>query len=232
MNILAVESSALTASAAVMKDESVVGQVSFTNGLTHSQTLMPMVDYVLKHAGMNVRDIDLFAVNCGPGSFTGLRIGVGTVKGLAYACGKMTVGVSGLKALAYNIAPTDRLIIPIMDARRDQVYTAAYKYSGEGLCQVMPPSAMNVQQLCDGIAVPAIFVGDGVRPYRDSIARLCGTKACFAPPQLCLQNAASVCVAALTEEPISPEGLEVIYLRKPQAEREREEKAASILNKG
>ncbi|MGN1098687.1 MAG: tRNA (adenosine(37)-N6)-threonylcarbamoyltransferase complex dimerization subunit type 1 TsaB [Clostridia bacterium] len=222
MNILAVDTSAVTASAAVMKDGVIVGEVSFTNGLTHSQTIMPMVDYVLKGAGLSVSDIDLFAAVNGPGSFTGLRIGVGTVKGLAYACGKDCAGISTLEALAHNIAPTDLLIVPIMDARRSQVYTAAYRYDGDTLTEVSPPSAVGIEDLCLSLTENVIFVGDGVAPYMDRISRLMGCRAHFAPPQLRLQSAASVAVAAASKAPVSPEKLEVIYLRKPQAERERE----------
>lgn len=222
MKILGLDTSALTASAAIMSDSVIIGEVSFTNGLTHSQTVMPMVDYCLKGASLSVGDIDLFAVSSGPGSFTGLRIGIGTAKGLAYACGKMCAGVSTLKALAYNIAPTDALIVPIMDARRNQVYCAAYKYEGDLLSELIAPSAEDIAVLCGRLTGRAIFVGDGVRVYREQISAIMKNKALFAPPQLCLQSAASVCFAALNEKPISPEALEAVYLRKPQAERERE----------
>lgn len=224
MNILALDTSAVTASAAVMRDGVIAGSVSFTNGLTHSQTIMPMVDYCLKGASVTADEIDLFAVSSGPGSFTGLRIGVGTVKGMAYACGKPCAGVSTLKALAFNIAPTDAVVVPIMDARRSQVYCAAYRYLGSELSELYPPSAMGIDELCGSLKEKAVFVGDGVRAYRDRIYEIMGAKAIFAPPQLCLQNAGSVCFAALSEESVPPEKLEVVYLRKPQAEREREEK--------
>lgn len=223
MNILAVDTSAVTASAAVMRDGVIVGTVSFTNGLTHSQTIMPMVDYCLKGASMTAGDINLFAVSNGPGSFTGLRIGVGTIKGLAYACGKPCAGVSTLKALAYNIAPTDAAIVPIMDARRNQVYCAAYKYDGSVINELFPPAAVSIDKLCENLTEKTIFVGDGVKIYREKIKEIMKDNALFAPPQLCLQNAGSVCFAALSEESVSPEKLEVVYLRKPQAEREREE---------
>lgn len=224
MNILAVDTSALTASVAVMRGGAIVGEASFTNGLTHSQTIMPMVDYCLKGASMTVADIDLFAAANGPGSFTGLRIGVGTVKGLAYAAGKSCAGVSTLKALAYNIAPTDAIVVPIMDARRSQVYCAAYRYDGGGLNELMAPSALGIDELCARVTEKAIFVGDGVAVHRERISSISGEKAIFAPPQLCLQRAASVCYAAMNAESVSPQELEVVYLRRPQAEREREER--------
>ncbi len=231
MKILGIDTSALTASAAVMSENEIVGEVSFTNGLTHSQTIMPMIDYCLKGASLSVSDIDIFAVSNGPGSFTGLRIGIGTVKGLAYACGKMCVGVSSLTALAYNIAPTDALVVPIMDARRNQVYCAAYKYSSDILSELFPPSAKDISSLCSEIKEKAIFVGDGVKVYRERISEIMGNKALFAPPKHCLQSAASVCFAALNENTVSPEKLEAVYLRKPQAEREREERR-SLIKKG
>ena len=224
MNILAVDTSAVTATVAVMKGGLIAGEASFTNGLTHSQTLMPMVDYVLKGAGLGLADIDLFAASVGPGSFTGLRIGVGAVKGLAYALDRHCAGVSTLKALAYNIAQTDRLIVPIMDARRAQVYTAAYRYKDGGLIETSAPEALGIDELCDRLGDRTIFVGDGVAPYMEKIRSLMGERAEFAPPQLRMQRAASVCAAAAGESPVSPAELSVVYLRKPQAERERDEK--------
>lgn len=224
MNILGIDTSAVTASAAVLCGGEIKGQVSFSNGLTHSQTIMPMIDYCLKGASLTAADIDLFAVSNGPGSFTGLRIGVGTAKGLAYGCGKQCIGVSTLKALAYNIAPTDRIIAPIMDARRNQVYCAAYKYENGLLTEVLPPDALDIADLAEKLTGKTIFVGDGVKVYKQRITEIMGDRCEFAPPQSCLQNAASVAFAALNETPVDPCDLEVIYLRKPQAQREREEK--------
>ena len=226
MKVLALDTSALTATAAIMKDSRIIAEVSFTTGLTHSQTIMPMVDYCLKGAGLEAADIDLFAVSSGPGSFTGLRIGVGTIKALAYACEKPCVGVPTLLGLAHNIAG-DGLIVPIMDARRGQVYCAAYERRGDKLTEVLPPDALDITDLCARLDAGALFVGDGVEPHRDKITEIMKEKAIFAPPQLRLQRAASVCEAALTLEPTTPEALEVIYLRKPQAEREREERLNS-----
>ncbi len=224
MNILAVETSAVTASAAVLCGDEIKAQISFTNGLTHSQTIMPIADYCLKGAGLTAADIDVFAASVGPGSFTGLRIGVGTVKGLAYACGKKCAGVSTMKALAYNIAPTDKLIVPIMDARRNQVYSGVYGYEGASLKELRPPKAQAIEDVINSLDREAIFVGDGVKVYKGIISEQMKEKAFFAPPQLCQQNAASVCYAAVNGPFVSPQELEVIYLRKPQAQREREQR--------
>lgn len=223
MNILALDTSAVTASAAVMRGGETAAEASFTNGLTHSQTIMPMVDYCLKGAGLTVKDIDLFAVSSGPGSFTGLRIGVAAVKAMAYAVDKPCVGVPTLLALAHNVCG-DGLIVPIMDARRNQVYCAAYERRGGALAEVLPPDAMDIGELCARLDGAAIFVGDGVKAYQGKITEIMKERAFFAPPQLRLQRAASVAAAALGLKPVSPQELSVTYLRKPQAEREREER--------
>ena len=224
MNILAVDSSALTATVAVMADGQIKSEMSFTTSLTHSETIMPMIDEVLGKADLTINDIDLFACSEGPGSFTGLRIGIGTVKGLGYGLGKKVCGISTLEALAYNISYTDFMIAPIMDARRGQVYNALYKYANGVLATVAEPRALSVDELCSEINEKVIFVGDGVKVHRDKISEILGDKALFAQPQHCLQRAASVAYAALDKAPISAEELSVVYLRKPQAEREREEK--------
>ena len=197
MKILAIDTSALTATAAIISDGTLLGEMSITTKLTHSQTIMPMIDELLKKVSLDISDIDLFACSEGPGSFTGLRIGIGTIKGLAYGLGKPVVGVSTLEALAHNISYTDFLIAPIMDARRGQVYNAVYKYEGEKLVCVTEPRALSVEELCEELTEKTIFVGDGVKVYKEKIAELLGEKAFFAPPQNQLQRAGSVAFAAL-----------------------------------
>lgn len=224
MNILAIDTSALTASAAVLSGDKLAGEISTTTALTHSQTIMPMIDELLKKINMDITDIDLFACSEGPGSFTGLRIGIGTIKGLAYGLEKKVVGVSTLEALAHNIAFTDYVISPVMDARRGQVYNALYKWKNGKLECVCAPRALSVEELCSELTENTVFVGDGVRVYCDKILQLLGEKAHFAPPQHALQRAASVAYAALNKKAIDAASLTAVYLRKPQAEREREEK--------
>ena len=224
MKILAIDTSALTATAAILADGKLVGEISTTTALNHSVTVMPMIDELLKKVNMDISEIDLFACSEGPGSFTGLRIGIGTVKGLAYGLGKSVVGVSTLEALAHNIFFTDCVIAPIMDARRNQLYNALYRYDGEKLIEVTPPRALSVEELCEEISEKTIFVGDGVLPYKDKISQILGDKALFASPQNVLQRAGSVAYAALYKKPVDAEELTAVYLRKPQAEREREEK--------
>lgn len=227
MNILALDTSALTASVAVMKDDVVIYEENVTSSLTHSETLMPMIDSALKSVSMNLSDIDLFAVSNGPGSFTGVRIGVSAVKGMAYALGKRVCGVNTLLALAYNVAYLEGVpVCPIMDARRSQVYNAVYEFRGGKAATITPPRALSVEEMCGEISSPVIFTGDGVPPYRDKIISLIGDLARFAPPNALLQRAASCAAAALSmpDSYTSAQGLDVVYLRKCQAEREREEK--------
>ena len=220
--ILAIDTSALTASCAVLNEATVLGSVSFTCGLNHSQTIMPMVDFLLKCIGFEPKDIDIFACANGPGSFTGLRIGIGTVKGLAFGAGKKTVGVSTLKALAYNVPETDYLISPIMDARRNQVYNALYRYKNGKITEVCAPRALSLADLLAEINEKTIFVGDGVSVHRNYISDALYGKAVFAQPNICLSSAASVALAAAGEEGTDCENLEAVYLRKSQAERLRE----------
>ena len=224
MKILAIDTSALTATAAILADGKLICEISTTTALNHSVTVMPMIDELLKKVNMDISEIDLFACSEGPGSFTGLRIGIGTVKGLAYGLGKQVVGVSTLEALAHNISFTDMVIAPIMDARRGQVYNALYKYDGEKLIEVTSPRALSVEELCEEISEKTIFVGDGVLAYKEKIKEKLGDMALFASPQNMLQRAGSVAYAAQSISPVDAEELTAVYLRKPQSEREREEK--------
>lgn len=224
MKILALDTSALTATAAVLDGDTIVCEESTTTKLTHSQTIMPMVDDLLRKASLDIGDIDLFACSVGPGSFTGLRIGIGTIKGLAYGCEKKVCAVSTLEALAYNIPFSDFLIAPIMDARREQVYNALYKWENGKLITIEEPRAISIEELCASLNKKTVFVGDGVKVYKEKISVLLGDNALFALPSHVLQRASCVAMAALEKEAITPAELSAVYLRKPQAEREREER--------
>jgi tRNA threonylcarbamoyladenosine biosynthesis protein TsaB len=183
-----------------------------------------MIDELLKKVNLDIADIDIFACSEGPGSFTGLRIGIGTIKGLAYGLGKPVVGVSTLEALAHNITFTDCVISPIMDARRGQVYNGLYKWVDGKIVCIKEPRALSIEDLCEELTEKTIFVGDGVKVHREKIAEFMGEKALFAPPHHQLQRAGSVAYAALGKTAVDAAELTAVYLRKPQAEREREEK--------
>ncbi len=228
MKILAVDSSAATASVALLDDGIITGELSLTNGLTHSQTLLPMVDTLLKSLGLKCEDIDAFACASRPGSFTGLRIGIGTIKGLAYGVDKGAIGVCTLDALAQNVRVSDCIIAPIMDARRNQVYNALYKNENGQLRRIAEPRALSVDKLAEEITQRTIFVGDGVRAYRDILTEKLGDRCILAPPNMLLQSAASIAVCASAHTPEDPALLSAMYLRKPQAEREREQKQKNL----
>lgn len=224
MNILGLECSAVSAGAAVVADGKLLSETYLNIGLTHSETLMPLVDTALKFAKLDVSDIDLFAVSNGPGSFTGLRIGVGSVKGLALGAGKPACGVSSLKALCYNVKNAPGLIAPIMDARRGEVYNGIYKWEGDTLCEIEPMRTIPVDKLAIECFEGATFVGDGAAVHRERLCELLGDKAKFAPPALMYQRASSIAMAAINEKQVNAEELLPVYIRKPQAERELENK--------
>lgn len=225
MKLLCFDTTAKTASAAVVTEGKILAESSVTTGLTHSQTLMPLTDGLLKAAGMTLNDIDLMAISHGPGSFTGLRIGIGTVKGICQGSGKKCIGVSTLEALAYGFEGMDVLICPAMDARCKQVYTSLFD-GRNGLERLWEDCALTLDELGERLAAydrPVMLTGDGAElAYKALSEKLPMLR--LAAPGLRLQRAANVGFAALkhleSEEPVSPDLLMPQYLRLPQAERE------------
>lgn len=230
MNILAVDTSANVAAAALVSGGKLLAESMLNNKTTHSEKLMPMIDFVLKNSGMDITDIDLFAVANGPGSFTGLRIGVSTVKGLAHAVNKPIVGISTLAGLAYNLFETDGLISPIMDARRFQVYNAVYKWEKGVFREIAPPRAIALDDCIKEFEneKKVYFLGDGVPVHKEAIKEKMGDRAVFVPENNLNQRASSLAVLAEKKAALSEKddynSLMPFYLRKPQAEREYEEK--------
>ena len=147
MTILAIDSSALPLSVAVMRDELLIAEYTITLKLTHSETLMPVLDDVLKRTGVELSEVDAFATAGGPGSFTGLRIGSATVKGLGDALGVPVISVPTLKAMAYNVLSHDGIIVPMMDARRRNVYTGIFEYEKDELKTLLPQCAIPFTEL-------------------------------------------------------------------------------------
>lgn len=230
MKILSIESSALAASAAVTDGGMLLAEEFTQNGLTHSATLLPAVSEALKKSGLDIEDIDIIAVTEGPGSFSGLRIGVTTAKTLAYAADKKTVGVSTLAALAANLPYTDAVLCPIMDARRNQVYNALYEWDSLRLLTKREPRAISAEELVkdikENIDKDIIFVGDGVLRFKDYFKGELGDKAKFAPLHLCAAKASSAAFLAesMADQAKDARELNPIYLRLSQAEREYIEK--------
>lgn len=234
MKILALDSSGLVAGVALMEDDTLVAEYSTNYKKTHSQTLLPMLDAVRTMVQLDLNSIDAIAVSAGPGSFTGLRIGCATAKGLGLALGVPVAAVPTLDALAMNLYGCEKLICPMMDARRSQVYTGLYTFERKGdahaLHAEMPQCALSVQELAErinGLGREAIFLGDGVLAYRDILEKMLRVPYSFAPASCNRQRAA--CVAVLGGEYakdgrlMSADDFAPEYLRMSQAERERME---------
>lgn len=233
MKILAIDSSGLVASVAVLEDDNLLAEYTVNYKKTHSQTLLPMLDDVSRMIELDLNTVDAVAVAAGPGSFTGLRIGSATAKGLGLALGKPLIEVPTIDALAYNLWDTEKIVCPMMDARRSQVYTGIYCYENHRLKILEPQMAVSVAELAEKLnhtGREVIFLGDGVTVYRSLLEELMTVPFSFAPAHLNKQRASAV--GALGELYYSqgktvPAGAHrPEYLRKPQAEREREEAAA------
>ena len=229
--VLAIDTSGPVAGCAVLKDGRIVHQVAMNHGLTHSETIMPAVDAALEASSLACADVDVFAAVAGPGSFTGVRIGVCAAKGLAHGAGKPCCAVHALEALAMNGYGFDGLCCPILDARRGQVYCAAFDTAGGLPVRTLPDAA---EPLADFLAkLPKdrrlLFVGDGVPLHANAVRDALGGRALIAPASLRDLRADAACVlAALRPETwVEAAALRPIYLRAPQAEREREKRVKS-----
>lgn len=230
MKILAVDTSATAASVAVAEENKLIGEFSINTALTHSQTLMPMVDELLKNTGLSVNDIDAAAVNAGPGSFTGVRIGVAAVKGIAFPKNLPCVSVSTLESMAYNMLGNDCIVCSVMDARCSQVYNALFRVKGCTVTRMTDDRALSLTDLkneLQNINEKVILVGDG--------AVLCSKflgeeleNIMIAPFNNRIQTASSVAYAAFEKinngETVKADELMPVYLRLPQAQRELNKK--------
>ena len=232
MLILAFESSAKPASAALVKDGQLLSQYMQCSALTHSRTLLPMAEDMLKNAELRLSDVNLIAVAHGPGSFTGIRIGVATVKGLAWAAEKPCVGVSTLEAMAWHGLAVGGYICPVMDARRSQVYNALFKIENGRPVRMTDDRPIALDELSKEVTAlnaPVFLVGDG--------AALCfeyftahGVPCVMAPDNLRWQDAWGVAMAAADKTPGNADELLPVYLRLSQAERERQERLSQSVN--
>ncbi len=221
MKILAVDTSAVCASVAVTEEGKILSECSINTGLTHSRTLLPMIDSALKNSDIDLSDIDLFACSVGPGSFTGIRIGVAAIKGLSFGTEKKCVPVSTLEALAYNLTGQSCTAVSVMDARCNQVYCAIFNVEGDTVTRLTEDMALKIDDLGEKLKEydNIIFVGDGANLCH----RALGYKKASAQNQY--QRGSSVCFAAQDKiaggaSPIPTEELMPVYLRLPQAERE------------
>ena len=224
MKILALETSAKAVSAAVAEGGKILCAGYQDTGLTHSRTLMPIVEGILKNTNLTMKDIDAIAVAVGPGSFTGIRIGIAAAKGLAFGADKPAIGVSTLAAMAGNVAFCDGLVICAMDARRQQIYNALFEAKDGALTRLTEDRAIALSDLLEEIKDdprPKTVLGDGGILCRNYLTEH-GVACRLAPPQLVMQNAMSVALEAerLAQEGklLSAQELEPVYLRPPHAD--------------
>ena len=227
MLILALDSTATVGSVALQRNGATLAQYTVNAGNTHSVTLLPMIEHMLKMTGVELDDIDMFAASVGPGSFTGVRIGCSAIKGLAFGRDIPCVGVSTLEALAHNLSGCGGIICPAMNARRGQVYTAIFEDTAEGIKRLTPDMAIAVTELSEMLSS---FEGE-VRFCGDGYSLVEGLSEYKTSEPMRLQSAVSVATVAealynATEDKsvFTASALNPTYLRKPQAEREREER--------
>lgn len=230
MKILALDSSGLAASVAVVEDDILLAEYTVDYKKTHSQTLLPMLAEAAGMIELDLQTVDAIAVAGGPGSFTGLRIGSATAKGLGLALGKPLVHVPTVDALAYNLFGCTDNICPMMDARRNQVYTGIYRFDGEKFCileEQKPVSVAETAGKLNALGRAVVLLGDGVPVYREELARILEVPYRFAPAHVNRQRASAV--AALALQYVKEGRIETAaehapdYLRPSQAERERAE---------
>lgn len=215
--ILSVDSSAVTASVALTDGEKVIKSEFVNAGLTHSETLLPMIKRVM--TGYEFKDLDAIAITVGPGSFTGVRIGVATVKGLAFNCNIPCISVSTLEAIAYNFVDKNAVVCAVMDARRMQFYNALFKVENGAVTRLCNDRAVSIDDLRNDLLQydSVIIAGDGARLCYDNLGL---SNTTLAEDDLIYQNALGVSKAAQNKERISASSLMPVYLRLSQAERE------------
>ncbi len=231
MRVLGLDSSGLVASVAIVEEDNLLAEYTVNYKKTHSQTLLPMLDAIVSMLEMDLGDIDAIAVAGGPGSFTGLRIGSATAKGLGLALGKPLVQIPTVDGLAYNLWGCRDLVCPLMDARRQQAYTGLYAFKGDTMEALVPQCAVGIGDIVGKVneaGRSVVFLGDGVPVFKSFIEDNCSAPFSFAPAHLNKQRAAAVASLGLVylKEGKTETAAEhrPTYLRLSQAERERLER--------
>jgi tRNA threonylcarbamoyladenosine biosynthesis protein TsaB len=226
MLVLGVETSTMQGGVALLGENGLVSEYTLNLEATHSERLLPAIDHMLRDVGVGLDALGGIAVSIGPGSFTGLRIGVSTVKGLVYATGLPAVGIPTLEALAWSVPYAREQICPILDARKQEVYAALFRYERGALLRVMEDAALAPEALCGKIRKPTLFLGDGLGTYGELFRRILGEKMLI--PPLASRGARPACVAELGRQRLlrgerdATESLVPRYLRPSEAELRRQ----------
>lgn len=230
MIVLSIDSATDAATVAVVSDDQILGEMNFANKKQHSVLIMPMIDGLLKSLDLTINDIDGFVISKGPGSFTGLRIGMATIKGLSLGSSKPYVSISSLDSLAYNLYGTKGIVCPIMDALRENVYCGLYKFENGEMIKLMDYDRLSLEELVSKLKEfnePVYFVGDGTKKYGDLLKNSLDN-CFFAPNNLNYTRASSLGELGIK---LLSQGIHddinlsnPLYLRKSQAEREYDEK--------
>lgn len=230
MKILAIDTSATAASVAVAQEDKIIGEYFINTSLTHSQTLIPMAEQLLKSVSMSIKDLDAVAVNVGPGSFTGVRIGVSAAKGIAFADELPCISVSTLQSMAYNMLENDCIVCAVMDARCQQVYNAMFRIKGKSVERLTDDRALSLEDLrieLERVDDKVVLVGDGTE-ITEKYLNGAFPNVVSAPINKRMQNASSTALVACEMfkdgKTISSSELMPIYLRLPQAQRELNKK--------
>ena len=224
MILLCIDTSGPVAGVALMENGAIRYEAMTVNAFTHSQSILPMVEEAYDHTGIVLDATDYFAVTVGPGSFTGVRIGVSTIKGLAHAAHKPCIGVDALESMAAGVQPFHGIICPIQDARAGQVYGAAFQ--GQTLERLLPDAPLKLEEYLEKLRAwgkPCLFLGDGMPVHREKIAEWMGESAVFAPAHLAFLRPAAAAQLAWSkrDEAVDYLDLKPLYLRAPQAERQK-----------
>ena len=223
MKILAIETATIAGSVAIADDaKGLIGEVKVNVGIAHSERLMPSIEWLLKASGISIKEIDAFGVSIGPGSFTGLRIGLSAAKGFSFATNRPIVPVRTIDAFARTMPFCPHLICPMLDARKNEVYAGLYRCE-DNLCkEILPQTAIGPADLLKKINEPVVFMGEGSKIYKDLIAEVLKTNAIFAPLSKMSPSASTVAEIAIekikqgvTTDPVS---LAPFYIRKSEAE--------------
>ncbi|MEW6739663.1 MAG: tRNA (adenosine(37)-N6)-threonylcarbamoyltransferase complex dimerization subunit type 1 TsaB [Nitrospirota bacterium] len=222
MKLLSIETSTMVGGVAIMEDDTLIAESRINVKVTHSERIMGAIDHILIQSGMKIDDIDVFAIAIGPGSFTGLRVGLSTVKGLVYATGKKLVSVATLEAFAWNMPFSKYQVCPLLDARKKEVYAGIFRWNGNGFARAMNEQTIKIDVLLSGINEPTIFLGEGSIIYKDSIKAWLNDSAIFGNPQDMVPSPANVAYIGMIkakkgefEDPIK---LVPLYIRKSEAE--------------